>query len=91
VEVAVEALERGDVGAAAHARGLDDLRSRAARDLGAEGGPLVAVELDHAQPDRVGGGRHLVERRVDEDATDLRPSAQRRGDALGGGQRAATR
>ncbi len=72
--------QRLDVGAAAHARGLDHLAAGAARRLGAERRPLVAVQLEHRQPDRVGGARDLVERRVDEHADDLDPALQRRRD-----------
>ena len=71
VEVGVEALERLQVGAAGDARGLDDLRARAARDLVGERRALVAVQLHVREPDRLGGVRDLVERRVDEHADEL--------------------
>ena len=48
------------------------LRAGAARDLGAERRALVAVELDQREPQRVGGLRDLVERRVDEHADESR-------------------
>ncbi len=56
VEQVVVGVKRGqglDVGAAAHPCRLDHLAAGAPRRLGAERRPLVAVELEHGQPDRV--------------------------------------
>ena len=60
-----------DVGARRATRAaLITLRRCGAR-LGAERGALVAVQLQHRQPDRLGRARDLVERRVDEHADEL--------------------
>ena len=80
VEVGVEDGERLEVGTAAHADRLDHLAAGSPRGLGAERRALVAVELDHRQPDRVRGPGQLIERRVDEHADDLGPPLDRGGD-----------
>ena len=60
-----------DVAARAHADGLDDLRAGAARDLAAERRALVAVQLDHREPEDVGELDDALEALVDEHADEL--------------------
>ena len=91
VEVGLEGAQVADVGAPGDARGLDHLRAGAARGLGAVDGPLVAVELQQREPERVGGLGDLVEMRVDEHAGDLGAAVQRGADRLGLRARAAAR
>ena len=71
VEVDVKALDVAYVSRAGHLRRLDHPRPGAARRLGAEGGTLVAVELEQAEPDVIAGGDDLPQRCVDEHAADL--------------------
>ena len=63
--------------------GLDHARARAARGLGAVGGPLVAVELQHRRG-RCSSrrGDDVVQRRVDEHPAQLGAPLQRGGDPL---------
>ena len=49
VEVGVEALEVLEIGSGRDPLGLDHARARATGRLGAEGGALVAVQLEHRQ------------------------------------------
>ena len=72
--------QRLNLGAAANARGLDHAAAGPARRLGAERRTLVAVELQHRQPDLIGGVDNLVKRRVDEYADQLDAPAVDRGD-----------
>jgi hypothetical protein len=80
VKVGVERRQRLDVRAAADAAGLDHLAARAPADFGAEGGTLVAVQLDHRQTDRLRRPRHEAQRRVDEHPDDLETPLEARRD-----------
>ena len=65
---------------AAHPLGPDHAAAGAPRRLGAVGRALVAVELEHRQPDRAAVVGDLVERLVDEHADELDAPLERRGD-----------
>ena len=85
----MEALEVAQVSGTGDLRGLDHPGARPAPRLGAVGGPLVAVELEHAEAERLAQLDDVAQGRVDEDAAELDAAAQARDDPLRLGQRAA--
>ena len=85
VQVGVEDAQRLEVAAIGDPHGLDDPGTGAPRDLVAEGGTLVAVQLHEAQPGALGRAHDRVQRRVDEHTGQLDPAAQERADLFGAG------
>ena len=83
--------EVADVAGAGHLSGLDYARAGAPRSLGAERGTLLAVQLQHAQPELLAGLHQLLERRVHKHAAQLHLAAQSCPDPLSLLERGTTR
>ena len=81
-EVGVECGRRLQRRARLDAHGLDDLRAGAARDLAAEHGSLVAVQLDVRQARGLDRAVDLLQARVDEHADEVDRAPQRVTDHL---------
>jgi hypothetical protein len=76
----MEGLQRLQVGPRADLDRLDHPAPGPPGGLGAVRRALVAVQLQHGQPNLVGHPGDPVEGRVDEHPRQLHPAAQRRGD-----------
>ena len=87
----MEALERAHVTGTGHLRRLDDAGTGPPGGLGAERRTLVAVQLQHRQPQLVAIALDLLERGVDEHPAQLGSPAQRSDDPPRLGERAASR
>ncbi len=91
MKVGVEASRVLDVGHAGYLQRLDYACAGAACGLPAEGGPLVAVQLQQRQTELLADVDDLLHLRVDEHPTQLHLAAQARCDALPFGKRAGAR